>query len=78
MYPVYDPQAVREPRPDISYYQSGLSGLQLTQNDVGTPEEGSRIIQWNWNPVGGARDWGLTPNDLVATGYVGTVTVIIS
>jgi hypothetical protein len=79
MYPVYDPQAVREPRPDISYYQSGLNGLQLTANDAGVPEGGSRMIQWGWNPVGGARfnDAGLTPNDLVATTYVGNVTVTV-
>lgn len=67
MYPVNDPQAVREPRPDTSYYAN-------------TGDGGSRVIQWGWNPVGGARgsDNGLTPNDLVATGSVGTVTVIIS
>lgn len=83
MYPVYDPQAVREPRPDISYYQSGLNGLQLTnttgpnQNETGVPGEGSRVIQWGWNPVGGARvnDAGLTPNDLVLGIQLGTVTV---
>jgi hypothetical protein len=27
MYPVNDPQAVREPRPDVSYQVSGQSGL---------------------------------------------------
>ena len=27
MYPVNDPQAVRDPRPDVSYYTSGNSGL---------------------------------------------------
>ena len=38
---------------------------------------GSRIIQWAWAPVGGASyfDAGLTPNDLVGQGNVGTVTV---
>ena len=35
MYPVDDPQAIRNPRPDKSYYQSGLSGLQLV-NQTGT------------------------------------------
>lgn len=66
MYPVNDPQAVREPRPDVSYYEQGNDGAG-----------GSRVIQWGWNPVGGARgpDDGLTPNDLVAIGQVGTVTV---
>jgi hypothetical protein len=84
MYPVNDPQAVRNPRPDSpSYYQSGLDGLQVEAGtgvsplQTGVPLMGSRIIQWNWNPVGGSRanDAGLTPNDLVAQGNVGTVTV---
>lgn len=85
MYPVNDPQAVREPRPDVSYAVSGQSGL-LTNlydpnvNDVdeyGYPETGSRVFQWGWNPVGGARgsDTGLTPNDLICVGQVGTVTI---
>jgi hypothetical protein len=78
MYPVEDPQAVREPRPDNSYYQSGLSGLQLTiTGDNGTPSGGSRMIQWGWNPVGGSSsyDVGLTPNYLTSAGIVGTVTI---
>ena len=80
MYPVFDPQAVREPRPDTSYYQSGLNGLQLTNTDNGTPDGGSRLYQWGWYPVGGARanDAGLTPNYLVATTYVGDVTVTVN
>jgi hypothetical protein len=85
LYPVNDPQAVRNPRPDSpSYYQSGLNGLQTInttgplQTETGVPLGGSRIIQWGWGPVGGARlnDAGLTPNDLVAIGNVGSVTVI--
>lgn len=78
MYPVSDPQAVREPRPDTSYYQAGYTGLQLTVNtDFGDPSEGSRVIQWGWAPVGGAsaNDVGLTPNYLVAQSPVGTVTI---
>lgn len=77
LYPVYDPMAVREPRPDTSYYQSGLNGLQLTNTDNGTPDGGSRLYQWGWFPIGGSRanDAGLTPNYLVATTSVGTVTV---
>lgn len=83
MYPVYDPQAVREPRPDVSYYQSGTNGLQIALNGgvdpnaVGYPESGSRVFQWGWNPVGGARanDDGLTPNYLVLNVQIGTVTV---
>ena len=70
MYPVDDPQALRNPRKDTTYYTSGA-----TVN--GTLGEGSRVIQWGWNPVGGARlfDDALTPNYLVATGNVGTITV---
>lgn len=66
MYPVYDPQALREPRPDTSYQQSGNNA------------EGSRVIQWGWNPVGGGRlnDAGLTPNYLVLNIQIGTVTVV--
>jgi len=81
MYPVDDPQALRNPRRDNSYYQSGYTGLQLTLNtDFGDPGEGSRIFQWNWAPVGGARanDDGLTPNYLTSAGVVGTVTITIT
>jgi hypothetical protein len=71
MYPVDDPQALRNPRPDVSYIQSGL-------NDDGNPSGGSRIIQWGWAPVGGSRanDDGLTPNNLVLSISLGTVTVV--
>jgi hypothetical protein len=81
MYPVNDPQAVREPRRDNSYYQSGFNGLQIstannnTVQSNGTPSEGSRQIQWGWNPVGMHYDGGVTPNDLLGTGYIGIVTV---
>lgn len=70
MYPVDDPQALRNPRPDNTYVQSGT----LADGYVGG---GSRDIQWGWNPVGGPRgfDAALTPNNLVAQGQVGTVTV---
>ena len=73
MYPVNDPQALREPRPDTSYLVSGI-GPDCS------PELGSRVIQWGWNPVGGARgfDTGLTPNDLIAAGQIGIVTVTTS
>ena len=39
-----------------------------------------RAVQWGWNPVGGASGFDdvLTPNDLVATGNTGTVTVTIT
>ena len=70
MYPVDDPQAVRNPRTDSTYYTAGV-------NTAGSPTGGSRDIQWGWNPVGGASnfDAALTPNYLVATTFVGTVTV---
>ena len=84
LYPVNDPQAVREPRPDVSYLVSGNSGLQInitggaTEAGAGYPEGGSRIFQWGWNPVGGARDDGITPNNLAPEGQVGSVTVTIT
>ena len=83
LYPVNDPQAVREPRPDVSYYQSGYSGLQTSDqtgvelDENGYPSEGSRVFQWGWQPVGGAsaNDAGLTPNYLTSAGIVGNVTI---
>ena len=78
MYPVQDPQAVREPRRDNSYLQSGYTGLQLTLNtDFGDPSGGSRIFQWGWAPVGGAsgNDVGLTPNALAPASVVANVTI---
>lgn len=83
MYPVDDPQGLRDPRRDLSYYQSGNNGLQIfngsgqgTDQD-GVPGEGSRVFQWGWRPVGGAsyNDVGLTPNYLTSAGVVGTVTI---
>ena len=85
MYPVNDPQAVREPRPDVSYFASGTNGLQINltgigPNGLGNQDMGSRIFQWGWNPVGGSRlfDNVLTPHDLKGYGQIGTVTVVIS
>lgn len=85
LYPVNDPQAVRDPRPDTSYLQSGTSGLQINLTGVGpqgfgSPELGSRVFQWGYNPVGGSRgpDSGLTPNDLIGNTQLGTVTVNIT
>ena len=86
MYPVNDPQAVREPRPDVSYLASGTNGLQININGgtgpdgLGGQDMGSRIFQWGWNPVGGSRlfDNALTPNDLIGKTQLGTVTVNIT
>lgn len=70
MYPVFDPQALRNPRPDNSYAQSG-------SDDQGNPGQGSRDIQWGWNPVGLSNPLGLSGlvNMLEGRGEVGTVTV---
>jgi hypothetical protein len=88
MYPVDDPQALRNPRPDVSYLSAGLTGLQtdtLTlpssdQDAFGLPSGGSRIIQWGWNPVGLNNPLGLSglQDNLQATGEVGVVSVTIS
>jgi hypothetical protein len=70
MFPVDDPQALRNPRNDSTYVQAGV-------NTAGFPTGGSRDIQWGWAPVGGASyfDAGLTPNNLVLTVQIGTVTI---
>ena len=83
LYPVNDPQAVREPRPDVSHQVSGSSGLQIdltnntSEDGFGYPSGGSRIIQWGWNPVGGSSyfDAALTPNNLALSVQLGTVTI---
>lgn len=59
MYPVADPQAVRDPRPDFAGYIENRD-IQWGWNPVG----GSREF-----------DAALTPNTLVAVGIVGTVTI---
>ena len=73
MYPVNDPQAIRNPRPDTSYVTSGVG-------TDGYPGSGSRIIQWGWNPVGGSQqfDAALTPNNLALTVSIGTVTIAVT
>lgn len=73
MYPVEDPQAVRQPRRDTTYVTSGV-------NVDGYPSGGSRDIQWGWNPVGGSSQYdnGLTPNYLALTVSIGTVTISTS
>lgn len=73
MFPVDDPQALRNPRPDRSYVISGL----LADGELGG---GSRIFQWGWNPVGGSSsfDAALTPNNLVLAVEIGTVVVVVT
>lgn len=73
LYPISDPQAVREPRPDVSYLVSGAG-------PDGSPEGGSRVFQWGWAPVGGARadDDFLTPNNLVLSVQIGTVSITVT
>lgn len=70
MYPVDDPQALRNPRRDTTYVTAGV-------NTNGNLTGGSRDIQWGWAPVGGASSFDalLTPNYLVGVTSVGTVTV---
>jgi len=85
LYPVNDPQAVREPRPDVSYQVGGTYGLLTNPYDpnvqnvdnAGYPSDGSRQYQWGWNPVGGASyfDGALTPNSLRLVIRIGTVTI---
>ena len=82
MYPVDDPQAVRNPRRDNTYRTAGTNSLEINiaNPEPGVPTGGSRDIQWGWNPVGGSRadDAGLTPNYLVATTSVGTVAITVT
>ena len=70
LYPLSDPQALRNPRRDTSY---DVSGLDINNYGAG----GSRIFQWGWAPVGGASQFDavLTPNALVAIGQVSSVTI---
>jgi hypothetical protein len=72
-FPVDDPQALRNPRKDTTYVTSGV-------NAAGNLSGGSRDIQWGWYPVGGSKffDASLTPNYLVGTTFVGTVTISVS
>jgi hypothetical protein len=67
-FPIEDPQALRNPRRDLSYLLSGLN-----PNDF--PSDGSRTIQWGWAPVGGSTDDNLTPNNLLIDLQLGSVTV---
>jgi hypothetical protein len=73
MFPVEDPQGLRNPRNDTTYVTSGT-------NASGYPSGGSRDIQWGWYPVGGSSgfDAALTPNYLVAITNVGIVSITVS
>tara|TARA_R100001129_G_scaffold168304_2_gene136441 strand:+ start:1061 stop:1420 length:360 start_codon:yes stop_codon:yes gene_type:complete len=63
LYPVEDPQAIRNPRPDLSRFA----------------ESDARNYQFGFNPVGLSDTFSLDNiNDLVGTGGVGTVTVTTS
>jgi hypothetical protein len=66
MYPVDDPQALRDPRPDTGYYGTGNNGAG-----------GSRDIHWGWNPVGGGSSSVAPslPNPLVGSAAMGSVTI---
>jgi hypothetical protein len=83
MFPVDDPQGLQAPRPDRSYVNGGTTGLQILNGnstsilEQGFQSEGSRNIQWGWNPIGGAslNDAGLTPNYLSLAVEIGTVTI---
>jgi len=73
MFPVDDPQAVREPRRDSTYEEAG-------PNVAGFLTGGSRDFQWGWKPIGGASSFDavLTPNYLVGTTSLGIVTIAVS
>jgi len=89
MYPVDDPQALRNPRRDTTYLQAGLTGLQVltvsppdpsAELSFGTPSGGSRVIQWGWDPVGLNNPLNLSglTNNLLGQGQIGTVTITTS
>jgi hypothetical protein len=67
MYPIDDPQALLNPRPDTSYFNIGNDGAG-----------GSRVTQWGWNPVGGPMhfDRFLSPNALIGASFINSVTVV--
>lgn len=67
MYPIDDPQALDNPRPDNSYFNVGNDGAG-----------GSRVVQWGWNPVGGASyfDRKVTPNSLIGISFINSVTIL--
>ncbi len=68
MYPIADPQAVRNPRPDRQYDASGTT----VDGDAGS---GSRTFAWGWNPVGGSL-LSNTPNPLAIQVQLGTIEAV--
>lgn len=72
-FPVHDPQALRNPRRDGSYLVSGT----MPDDSLG---QGSRVIEWGWNPVGGGNSFinPGTPDALLMQGEVGTVTITVT
>ncbi len=63
---LYPPKAYPDPQ-----------ALRDPRPETQLPEQ--RAVQWGWNPVGFAYIPGLSPPDnLVAQGSVGTVTVVIT
>lgn len=69
MYPISDPQAVRNPRQDTGYYTSGPTA-------DGSLGAGSRVFSWGWAPVGGGNSVTGTPNPLAVKVVLGTITVV--
>jgi hypothetical protein len=69
MFPIFDPQAIRSPRPDMLYNVSGVTV-------DGTLGGGTRIFAWGWAPVGGGVSLSDTPNPLATKVRLGTVTVV--
>jgi len=51
-------------------------GLRSPRTDAAERTE-ARDTQWGWAPVGGGNSLSGAPNYLVASGYVGTVTVSV-
>ena len=54
-FPISDPQAIRDPRPDTNtWYQSGTNGYQTSDtsgtasNQEGFPGGGMLVYQWGW------------------------------
>lgn len=84
LYPVNDPQAVRNPRPDTSYVSSGTPSQQVSKlvwnlSAPGT-SGGSRDIQWGFNPVGLHNPLNLPGlvSVLQMVASAGKVTIVIS